>query len=84
MDINLTITSKSGVIYSGRCSSLTLPLDDGLYEILPNHSPAVMALAKGVLCFQSGDSRLKFSISDGILVFENNCAQVLAGSCSKS
>ena len=82
MEFDLTITSVSGEIFSGKCSSLTLPLSDGLYTILPNHSPVVAALAEGIISVTSDDNKISYSISDGLTVFENNSARVLVNNCA--
>ena len=70
MEFDLTITSVSGEI------------SDGLYTILPNHSPVVAALAEGIISFTSGDNKISYNISDGLTVFENNSARVLVNNCT--
>ncbi|MBR0121141.1 MAG: ATP synthase F1 subunit epsilon, partial [Clostridia bacterium] len=42
---NLLITVNGITRYSGECTSLTVPLADGLYGVQANHSPFIAAVS---------------------------------------
>lgn len=77
MDITLSVISFSGSVFEGKCTSLTLPLEDGLYTIKPGHSPVVAALSKGKLTYISGEKEFTSEINAGVCTFRNNNARVL-------
>jgi len=77
MDFELSVISFSGSVFEGRCTSLTLPLEDGLYTIKPGHSPVVAALSKGSLKYTSGDTESCIDVCAGVCTFRNNSARVL-------
>ncbi len=77
MDFEISVISFSGPVFEGRCNSLTLPLEDGLYTIKPGHSPVVAALSKGIMTFVSDYKETEMKINAGVCTFKNNSARVL-------
>ncbi len=84
MDFELTIISENGLIYSGKCSSLIIPVEDGLYGIKANHANTAAAVSKGTITVKTGkdDEQLCFETGSGFLTFENNRAQIVTDECS--
>ena len=77
-DFPLRVLTAERVFFDGACRSLTVPGTDGEYGILAGHSPAVIALAPGVmtLCLPEGETR-RAAIAGGILRVRNGEALVL-------
>lgn len=75
----LKIISPKATIYDGGCESLTVPGSDGLYGIMANHSPVVMALKSGKVTVKTETEKLTFEITDSVLSFRDNKASIITG-----
>ena len=73
----LQITSKDSAVYAGACSSIVVPLPDGLYGILRNHAPLVAALSAGEIRFAADFGERSIPITRGLLHFSNNFCEIL-------
>ncbi|MBQ6263846.1 MAG: F0F1 ATP synthase subunit epsilon [Clostridia bacterium] len=75
---NLQITVNGVTRYNGECTSLVMPLPDGLYGIQANHTPLFAAVSPGVIKYTTPDSEEFFETKGAFLRFENNSAVILA------
>ena len=67
------ILAEDHVLYRGYCRSMKVPLCDGLYGILANHSNLVSAVVPGELSFVTEEGEtMCAAVSSGILKVENN------------
>ena len=79
------ILAEDHVLVRGECSSLVLPLLDGLYGIQANHAPLISAVIPGVLSCTMADGRiLTAAVSNGLVKVENNDVLVLVESAEES
>lgn len=75
---HLHICSMTGDFYEGECVSLTLPLSDGEFGVLANHSPLSAAVVPGNLrCRLPDGSVIKAAVGRGLARFAKNDALVL-------
>ena len=49
MDIDILILSPAGVIFEGKAGSITLPGEQGVFEVLPFHKSILSRLISGTL-----------------------------------
>ncbi|MBQ8943910.1 MAG: hypothetical protein IJ050_05350 [Clostridia bacterium] len=75
---NLLITVNGITRYSGECTSLTVPLADGLYGVQANHSPFIAAVSAGRIKYTAGGIDNHFETTGAFMRFENNSAVILA------
>lgn len=73
----LEIISPEAVIFSGSVYSLVIPLSDGLYGILPDHSPVTAAIAKGKIKYATDDGDTFLDVERGAFTFSDNRAVIV-------
>ena len=79
------ILAEDHVLVRGECSSLVLPLIDGLYGIQAHHSSMISAIVPGVLsCTMADGSTFTAAVSNGLVKVEDNDVLVLVESAEKS
>lgn len=67
--------------FEGECESLTIPVSDGLMQILAHHSNMIAAVVPGVLRFRApGQEEKVAAVSSGMVKVENNDVLVLVDS----
>lgn len=80
-DFELEILSPERVFYRGRCSSLIIPVDDGMMGIMANHTPFSAAIFDGEVRFTKPDGETVIcSVTRGLVDMENNRLQLLCES----
>jgi F-type H+-transporting ATPase subunit epsilon len=77
-EFRLQITVNGLVRYDGACTSLTVPLPDGLYGIQANHTPLFAAVKCGKIKYDTPDGECFFETKGAFLRFEKNTAVILA------
>ncbi len=67
--------------FEGACESLTVPVSDGVMQILARHSNMIAAVVPGVLRFRApGQEEKVAAVSSGMVKVENNDVLVLVDS----
>lgn len=74
---HLEILSAAGIVFSGEAISLTVPLSDGLYGILPGHSPVTAALCGGRVRYVTSEGHFNLIIDSGALTFDGGKAVIV-------
>lgn len=78
------ILASDGVFYEGPCESIIIPLTDGLYGILANHSNMIGAIVPGIIKYKIPGQPYKIAaVSTGIVKVENNDVLVLTDSIER-
>ena len=74
MEINVSILSPTRVIFEGKAENITLPGEQGVFEILPFHKAILSRLISGTL-HVSGQS---ISIRRGLVSVNQNNVMIIA------
>ena len=77
-EFSLQITVNGIQRYNGVCTSLTVPLPDGLYGIQANHTPLFATVSPGRIKYATPDGEEFFETKGAFLRFEKNTAVILA------
>ena len=79
------ILAEDHVLCRGDCTSLVLPLIDGLYGIQAHHSSMISAVIPGVLsCTMADGTVINAAVSNGLVKVEDNDVLVLVESAEES
>lgn len=74
----LHILSPDRTFYDGECESLVLPIVDGKYGIMADHSNTIAAVVPGELSYRTPDGRTHCAaVSAGMVKVEDNDVMVL-------
>ena len=74
----LHILSPNRTFYDGECESLVLPIVDGKYGIMADHSNTIAAVVPGELSYRTPDGRTHYAaVSAGMVKVEDNDVMVL-------
>ncbi|MBQ7161838.1 MAG: ATP synthase F1 subunit epsilon [Clostridia bacterium] len=77
----LEILSPDRMFYSGECEIITVPLHDGSFGIMANHSPFTAAVVPGEVRFTvPGGEKTTCAVSQGMIDVENNTVKLLCES----
>ena len=74
--LHLSIYSPQILIYKGNVSSICVPGTDGKFGILPNHTPIIASLTKGMIQY-TDSSQNEHSIESGVIEVKNNKVDIL-------
>lgn len=74
---HLEILSADKILCSCEAFSLKVPLSDGLYGILPGHSPVTAALSQGVISYTTQDGEQTLAVTSAVLSFSDNRALIV-------
>ena len=78
------ILALDRVFYEGACELIIIPLPDGLYGIMANHSNMIGAVVPGIIKYKIPEQPYKIAaVSSGIVKAENNEVLVLADSIER-
>lgn len=84
----INIVTPNGLIYSHRCSSVSMRAIDGDRQILYNHLPILTPLTIGEVRVQRGadaDHKVDhIAVSGGIIEFANNVATIIADNAERA
>ncbi len=75
--IHLKITSNNGILLDEYVNYVHLPLTDGGYGILSNHTPLIGALKSGQLQYRIDNKDYFTEIGDGVVSVFNNVVEIL-------
>lgn len=77
----LEILSPTRTFYAGDCVSLSMPISDGMIEILAHHTPLCAAIEDGEINFTlpSGE-KITCAVTRGMADFTDNRAEILCES----
>lgn len=74
----LHILSPDRTFYDGECESLVLPIVDGKYGIMADHSNTIAAVVPGELSYRTPDGCTHYAaVSAGMVKVEDNDVMVL-------
>lgn len=74
----LNVLAAEKPFYAGDCTSLNIPINDGQYGIMANHSNMIAAIIPGVLKFTTPDGTVVVAaVSEGIVKVENGQVLIL-------
>ena len=77
MSLRLSIVTPAKVFFEGQIDSLTVPLADGGWQLLPNHCPAVAVVEAGTcrlgkdVTIETTGGILRFADNEGVLLCED-------------
>lgn len=78
---HLEILSPERQLYRGECLSLVIPISDGLFGIMADHSPLTAAINDGELTFTKPDGqKIICAVANGMVDVSDNCVKVLCES----
>lgn len=81
MTFHLEILSPDRAFYIGECVSLTVPLQDGAYGVMANHTPFTAAIVPGEASFTTPDgTHTVCAVSQGMVDIEHNAVKLLCDS----
>ncbi|MDD6468142.1 MAG: ATP synthase F1 subunit epsilon [Erysipelotrichaceae bacterium] len=78
--ITVKMITPEGLYKTVHTKILNVDTIDGQRGILPNHMPIVLMLKIGVMSTEEEGIRNRYTVSGGMLYFENNVATVLSDS----
>ena len=76
--MKLVILTPDKEVYQGEVSSVTLPGQDGKFQILKGHAPMVAALSSGAVVYQESNTTKTVAITSGFVEVIHNEITVLA------
>lgn len=76
MQIDIITPDKK--VYSGECSSVSVPGSDGRMQFLKNHAPLISSLGNGKVKVKASDGMHEFNISGGVVEVLKNKIILLA------
>ncbi len=77
-NFHLEILSPDRIFYNGDCSLINLPLSDGSFGIMANHTPFTAAVVPGEARFTLPDGETHVcAVSQGIAVVASNTVKLL-------
>lgn len=75
---SLEILTPERVFYRGECTSLIVPITDGMLGVMANREPITASLTNGEAYYTKPDGeKILFSLSGGMIDVENNTVKVL-------
>ena len=75
---HLEILTPEGPFYSGECTSLVIPISDGMLGIMAGHTPLTVAIHNGCVSYTLPDgTRVECSVSRGMLNADADGARLL-------
>jgi len=69
--IDLKIITKEKLVYEDSVSEITIPTQDGIITVLPNHTPLVSVLKLGEMIIRKDNDSTPFAISAGVIEVRN-------------
>lgn len=77
---HLDLLSPERAFYSGECTSLIVPVSDGMMGVMANHSPMIAAIFDGQLSFTKPDGEtVVCAVTRGMLDISGGNATALCG-----
>jgi F-type H+-transporting ATPase subunit epsilon len=76
--ISCKIISISSLVFECKADMIILPGTDGIFGILPGHSPLIANLRIGVIKISIGTELLQYFIYGGIAEIKNNILQIIS------
>ncbi len=71
--LDVTVVTPEKVVFEGKANSITLPGEQGVFELLPFHKPLLSRLVSGKLLIDKN----AFSIRRGIVGINHNKATII-------
>jgi F-type H+-transporting ATPase subunit epsilon len=78
MPIQCDIISQDRVVFRGAVDKISLPGEDGVAGILPNHTPLLMVLKYGVITVTQDNREQYFTVAGGFAEVQPDHAIILA------
>lgn len=75
--LEIKILTPRETLFEGQVSSLVAPGEDGLFGILPKHSPMIVKLKKGYLKVENQGQAKNIPINEGFLEVKKDVVTVL-------
>jgi len=79
--LSLQIVTPHKAVLDTDVSMVTLPGTDGVFGVMPGHSPFITTLRPGVLEFEEGGMPRRMAVSAGIVEVSRDRVIVLARTC---
>ena len=76
MIIDVRMQSPVATLFSDKAHSITLTATDGQYQILPNHAPMFLTLAKGAIVIQKSKETYRWVGEGGSAHVQNNSCTI--------
>lgn len=73
MVFNVLVLNPAEIIFEGRARSVTLPGEQGVFEILPYHKPIISRIISGTMLVDEQ----AIPVLRGIVKFANNQATII-------
>lgn len=80
--MKLEIITPEQNVFNGEVEAITLPGNNGLFQVLKDHAPLVSTLKKGELSYEVTGKRDSVTIEGGVVQVLNNHVLVLAEAIS--
>lgn len=80
----LKLLAADKVFFDGQCTSLVVPVEDGQYGILADHSNVVLAIVPGLAEIKSGDEEILAVVTYGICKVRHGEVIMLVESCDNA
>jgi len=80
MPFTTKFITYQGLYRTIQTEKLNLPTEEGRRTILPNHMPIMLPIKVGVIETLENNVLIHYAITEGMLMFENNEATILADS----
>lgn len=77
--LNVTIRNREKVIFSGKVNSLTSVNDQGLFDVLPQHSNFISIIKDYVTVRAIDNTEQRFDLTTGVMQVANNIVNIFLG-----
>jgi len=78
MPIRCEIVSQDRIVYQGDVEMVTIPGEDGVMGILPNHTPLLTTLQFGIITVKSKSDVFHFTAAGGVVEVQPDQITILA------
>ena len=77
--LSITIRTREKVLFSGQAKALTSINEDGLFDVLPQHSNFISIIKDYVTVLKEDNTTLKFDLSSAIMQVTGDIVNIFVG-----
>jgi len=77
--ISVVIYGLESILYQGKVDAITSVNEKGKFDILPLHSNFISIVREYLILHEKSGSEKKFKLTQGVLKFTNNQANIFLG-----
>lgn len=77
--LSVTIRTREEVLFSGQVNALTSVNEDGLFDVLPQHSNFISIIKDYVILHKPDNTTKKIDLTSGVIQVTNNLVNIFVG-----